>query len=161
MDLTIRRGGEKEWGFVESFDMYHYDGKGSVKVTIGVSTDGNLTKPYVLRKGVFIPLDVIDKEMGVEKYIKAKKPFYSLLSDGFVASVKAGVDFNTGEFLPDKTDYKIYQLHDMTKLSLNQGTIHLRQIHETSKDLEDLMMVIAEKISRCKGDRLEFLKARL
>ena len=49
----------------------------------------------------------------------------------------------------------------MTKLSLNQGTVHLRQIHETSKDLEDLMMVIAEKISRCKGDRLEFLKARL
>lgn len=161
MDITIRKDDKENWGFVESFSTYSYDGKGSISVVMAITTEGKIAPPYVLRGNQFISADVIDREMGIEKYIKAKKPFYTLLSDGFIASVKAGLNFSTGEFLPDKTSYSIYKIANKPEVSINEGKVHLRKIHETSDTLDDLMIRIARQVSLCKGDRRVYLLSRL
>lgn len=161
MDVTIRRSSDNEWGFVESFSVYRYSGKGIINVTLAVTSDGRIAPAYVMRGNKFISVDEIDKEMGIEKYIKAKKPFYTMLSDGFIANVKSGFNTANGEFLKEKTSFSIFRFADQSEIGINEGNLRLREIHETSEQLNDLMYKIARQVSLCRGDRRIYLLSRL
>lgn len=97
MELKVRNSKDNEWGFVEGFKVWRWDNKGYVEAVVGVTVDGNFTKPYVRRGGDFIPLSEIEESIGIDKYIKAKKPFYSLLKDCFVVRVRVGMNFLQGK----------------------------------------------------------------
>lgn len=162
MNITIRKGEEaNEWGFVETFKVYRYKESGTISALLAVTPEGNIATPYVLRGSKFIPLDEIEREVGVERYLKAKKPFYSMLSDGFIAYVRAGYDFEKEEFLKDKTSYEIYTAGQALNLGTTRGTIKLRRIFETSVDLDKLMIRVAEELAKCGGDRLAYLTNRI
>lgn len=160
MKLTIRKSKDDKWGFVETYSSYSYLLKGSITVTVGVTVDGTLTKPYVLRGEEFIPLSQIEEEMGIEKYIKAKKPFYSLLSDGFIVQLKVGLDFRTGEYLPDKSCYTVYKVTDKKVISPIECELSLVRILDTTDKLNELMENLGKEVASYKGDRATFLRAR-
>lgn len=160
MKLTIRKSKDDKWGFVETYSSYSYLLKGSITVTVGVTVDGTLTKPYVLRGEEFIPLSQIEEEMGIDKYIKAKKPFYSLLSDGFIVQLKVGLDFRTGEYLPDKSCYTVYKVTDKKVISPIECELSLVRILDTTDKLNELMENLGKEIASYKGDRATFLRAR-
>lgn len=160
MKLTIRKSKDDKWGFVETYSSYSYLLKGSITVTVGVTVDGTLTKPYVLRGEEFIPLSQIEEEMGIEKYIKAKKPFYSLLSDGFIVQLKVGLDFRTGEYLPDKSCYTVYKVTDKKVISPIECELSLVRILDTTDKLNELMENLGREVASYKGDRATFLRAR-
>lgn len=160
MEVTIRRDKENTWGFVESFSIYGYKGKGAITVTAVVTPEGDLASPYVLRGNLFIPLSQIDEEMGIEKYIKAKKPIYSRLQDGFLVKIRAGYDFETRQFLLDSSQYSVYSILEKS-IQDNEGTLKLSPILEIPEKLDTLMKNLAEQVSKCGGIRYNYLKNRL
>lgn len=161
MDVKIRKSKDNVWGFVESFSSYQTVSTGNIKVVCAITPEGKLAEPYVFRDEQFIPLKQIDEEMGIEKYIKAKKPFYSNLSDGFIAFIKAGVDYVEEEFLPEKTDFVIYQVAGKELESPVKGVLHLKRVLDIPENLKVLMMNLAKEVSECYGDREVFLRRRM
>ena len=162
MDVTIRKSEDNQWGFVESFSVYRYGGKGVVNVLLSVTAEGRIAPAYVMRGGKFVPVDTIDNEMGIDKYIKAKKPFYTLLSDGFIANVRAGFNTVNGEFLPEKSSFSVFKFaSNPDTVGISEGMLSLRKIHESSEQLETLMTKIARQVSLCRGDRRIYLLSRL
>lgn len=161
MDVTIRKSKDNEWGFVESFSMYQTIHTGNIKVVVSITPEGEIAEPFVLRDEQFIPLSQIDEEMGIDKYIKAKKPFYCKLSDGFIAFIKAGVNYTEKEFLKDKSDFIIYKVASKDLETQSKGTLHLKRVLDIPKNLEGLMYHLAEEVSKCNGDREEFLRSRI
>lgn len=161
MEVTIRKDKNDKWCFVETFNVYNYLDKGNITVTVGISPEGKLVTPYILRNDTFIPLSVIEEEMGINKYIKAKKPFYCNLSDGFIASIKVGVDFKTGELLKDKTTYSVFSIASRDDVLSNTTKLHLSRILEVPEQVNELMFNVANEIAKCKGDREAYLRGRI
>lgn len=164
MKLTVRKSDKDEYGFVESYDSYRYLESGNVKIVTSITEGGNLCKPYVLRGGSFIPLSRIHEEMGIAKYIKAKKPFYSLLKDSRLF-VKMVVYFNyeTGEFIEDKSSYSLYYINNNSiKMKTDRELeLNLRQIMDVTDTVDSAIRNNMKIIASFKGNREEFLKARL
>lgn len=160
MEVVIRSSKNGQWAFVEGYSIYRYGSTGSITVTLGISYDGKMVKPYVYRGEEFVPLSQIEKEMGIEKYIKAKKPFYSKLADGVIATLRVGVNFATGEYLPDKSYYKVYDIRSWNAADY-RGTLQLSRIVDVPEPVDKLLKRISESIATCKDSRLEFLKMRI
>ena len=161
MEVTIRRDKNKEWGFVESFQKYQALDKGNIKVITSVSPEGKFAKPYVFRGGEFVPLEIIDQEIGISKYLKAKKPFYSRLTDGFIVYIKAGVDYEKKEFLPESTEVIVYKTFTKVLSSPNEGKLLLVRVLDVPDRFSEMLNGLAKKVSECYGDRESFLKDRL
>lgn len=161
MDVTIRKDKNDVWGFVESFTKYETIDTGNIKVVVGINPKGKLAVPYVYREEEFIPLQQIDDEMGISKYIKAKKPFYCKLSEGFIAFIKAGVNYTEKKFLPETTDFIIYTVAGKDLEAPNKGTLHLKRVLDVPENLKELMMDLAKQVSECYGDREAFLRNRM
>lgn len=170
MDVLVRRESTENgrWGFKESFHVYRYGGKGYIQVTCVVTPDGELSKPYILRRGKYVEAEVIEKEMGVSKYLKAKKPFYSLLTNGFIADIQAGYNFDEKIFLPEETRYSVYTasyikpisnevFHDMID---DMNVLSLKRVYEVNDSLDKLMFSLAEKVVETEGNREAFIKSR-
>lgn len=160
MILNIRKSKDNVWGFPETFKKYSYDGIGYVEVNAVVTTDGELSAPYVYRAEQFIPASKIDEEMGIEKYIKAKKPFYSLLNDGFVVTIRAGVDFINKKHLPEKTSYSVYNISKLSSKDINSGSIQLVGILELPENVKSLLDKLSVQVAECNGNRVAYLKSR-
>lgn len=161
MEVTIRKSKDNQWGFVETFNVYRYLECGSVTVTVVVTQEGKLATPYVLRGEEFIPAKQIEEELGLEKYIKAKKPFYCNLADGFIVSIKAGVNYVTGEFLPDTSNYIVYSLSEKSNMTTNSGVLHLKRVLNIPEQIDTLMMKLSKEVASCLGDRYNYLKSRI
>lgn len=160
MVIKVRRSKDNVWGFPETFKSYIYDGMGYVEVSAVVTPTGELSSPYVYRGEQFIPASQIDEEMGIEKYIKAKKPFYSLLNDGFIVTIRAGVDFINKKFLPEKTSYSVYNIGKISNNDINFGEIQLVGILELPENVRNLLDKLSEQVAKCNGDRVAYLKGR-
>lgn len=160
MELVIRRSNDNDWGFVESFNHYRYGSTGTITVTVGINGKGKIKEPYVLRNGEFIPLKQIDEEMGIVKYIKAKKPFYCLLKDGFIVTMKVGIDFNTGEFIESTSDYVVYMADSSKAVNDREGKLHLTRILEVPSAVEEIVKSLMIEIAAQKGSREDFLRSR-
>lgn len=159
MELVIRKG-EHGWGFVEKYNYYSGGGRVRIDAVVGVSPEGKLVKPYVYRGKDFIPASQIDEEMGLNKYIAAKKPFYSMLSDGFIASIGASYDVATGKFVPEKSRFSIYTVDAWQVSTINEGTLNVRSVIDIPKEVEELIVKIQEEIVKYGCDRELFLKSR-
>lgn len=159
MEVNIKKDDNDRWGYVEQYSVYRTLETGNIKVVLSVSPEGKLSEPFVYRGGVFIPARQIDEEMGIEKYIRAKKPFYSLISDGFIVSIKAGWNFMTEEFLEDKSDFVIYHVSGK-RIEENSGVLKLTRVLEIPDSLKDLMWEKCKEIAESDGDRVQLLRSR-
>ena len=152
MKIVIRKSKDNQWGFVETFDYYRYGSTGSISVTVGITPDGKFAKSYIYRGEDFVLSEEIEKEMGIEKYIKAKKPFYSRLSDGFVATVKAGVNFDKGELILEKSDYVVYSISGMNgieRVSQRECSLQLIRLLEIPDQVDVLMKELIVQLASC------------
>lgn len=159
MKVKIKKDKNNEWAMVESFRVYRYDGKGTITVTGIVDTTGRMSKPYCYKKMEYLPASQIEEEMGIEKYITAKKPFYSKLSDGFPVKVVAHIDFISGEVNMDKSYCELYTVSSR-ELSVDKGTLGLSRILNVSDDLHKLCEQLISMVAECKGNRENYLKSR-
>jgi hypothetical protein len=159
MEIKVKESKNNEWGFVESFKEWNYFGKGYIEVVTGVTNSGDYTEPYVYRKNEFVPLSVIDDEIGIDKYIKAKKPFYTLLSDGFIVKIRAGLDFTNGEILHEKSAFEVYTVN--SRIGRKDNMVPMMRIREVPESVVDLMWnKLIPELSKCLGNREEFLRDR-
>lgn len=159
MLVKVRKGETSGWGMVETFQVYRYGNHGTVTITGLVGADGRLTESYVYRGGEFIPASQIDEEMGVEKYIKAKKPFYMRLSEGFPVRVKASIDYSTGECVIEKSTCEIFQVTGR-ELSLNYGSVRMTRLLNIPDKMNALMENVIREVANCKGNRVAYIKSR-
>lgn len=158
MDLKIKKG-HNGWGFVETFRKYNWLNTTYVEVVSGVTERGTFTLPYVYRGEEFIPLSVIQEEMGIQKYIKAKKPFYSLITDGFVVKMRAYYNEQTGEYYTENSTFEIYSINALRGFSDNEA--HFTRILEVPEEVRKLMSELLEELGSCCGDREKFLSRRI
>lgn len=160
MELTIRKGEGNIWGFVEVFKTYRFCESGSITVTLGVTSEGEFTTPYILRSGKFIPLSEVEGDVGLEAYMKAKKPIYSLLSDGFIITLKCCVNYVTGDFIKDKSKYDIYSIVKTTPVNATEAKLSTVRLLEIPDNLDELAEKLMKKVVETGIDRVEFLRKR-
>lgn len=169
MQLRLRESQDNQLGFVETYKIYRYGENGSVsiKVSLDIEGENSLGKPsapYVFRGNSFIPLSQIEEEMGIEKYLKAKKPFYSLVHNGksgiLVLSAKIYINAETGEYDPDKSSFKIYILNKVSPTSDGGAIGKYSEISNYTKDYRTWFDNFAREFAKCKFDRGAFLKTR-
>ena len=152
---------EDNFGFVEVYKPYSYT-VGAVTIMAVAEAGGGFAEPFVYRGGEFIPASQIEEEMGISKYIRAKKPFYSLLGTGnVIVEMRVSFDLHTHEYL-DST-YKLYGIVKDSLVSDKDGnwSVELRRYTSSSPDLEMWLMELAKKTAKFGSDREAFLKSRL
>ena len=160
MKLVIRKGNDKGWGFVEKYQTSGANKNLYVKVIVGISPEGKMVEPYAFRGKEFISLRQIEEEVGIDKYIVAKKPFYSLLSDGFIASITTCFNYETGEIIDKKSTYTVYESESWVVTSDTEGELSLRSIIKVPEAV-DTIKEIQKTIAETRGNREEFFKERL
>lgn len=158
MILKVRKDDKGDWGFVEKYKKYRYTDKGYVEALGVVSVEGVFVKPYVFRAGEFIPADAIDSEVGIDKYIKAKKPFYSLVKDGFIVSVRAAISFTENKVLLEESSYDVYIMNAPVGKC---DEVSFKKVLDRSEKLDGLMIGPILTLGESFGDREAFLRSRL
>lgn len=163
MSIKIRRDENNKWGFVETFKPYRFGEVGSVTVLVGVTPDGKFTEPYILRKGLFIPLAEVEKDgdVGLKAYLRAKKPIYSMLSDGFIISLKCYMNYVTGEFIEDKSGYDIYTITGQTAVTSVESRLSTDKLMVIPENVDELAKNLLKEMVAFKDSREEFLLSRL
>lgn len=159
MLLKAKCSNSRKWGFVERYDVYRYFGKGYIRALVSVSLEGVLSPVYVFRGGEFIPLGVIDGEVGIDRYIRAKKPFYSLLSSGFVVELRAEVDFVSRVYYPDKSSYGVYVMNGNPG-NLEKG-LPFKKVLDVPKEFDRIVEEPLRILGESFGDREVFLRGRI
>lgn len=116
LNLKTRIDESGVYGVVESYKVYNYKGKGYVEIIAGVQLDKEcFTTPYIYRKGHFESLEdrVLEENEGekwVDKYIKAKDPFYTILNEGYIEKIRVGVDWVNGIIDTESIEISMYSL---------------------------------------------------
>lgn len=159
MIIKARKSKENEWGFLESYRSYDYDGKGYVEALTAVTMNGELAPVYAFRGERFVPLEVIEEEVGIARYIKAKKPFYSKIREGFVVVLNAKVDFNNKVYLPDESTYEVYTLNGSPE-DVSKG-LPFKKVLDVPKEFIDIVQEPLRLLGESFGDREVFLRSRL
>jgi len=149
----------KDWGFVEKFEVYRYDTRGYVKALTSVTSEGKLAPAYVFRGEEFISLQEIDEEVGIDRYIKAKKPFYSKLKEGFLVVLKAQIDFADRVYIPEKSTFEVYTLNG-TPNNIEKG-LPFKKVLDVPKEFADIVAEPLRILGESFGDREEFLRRRM
>lgn len=161
MILNLRCSDDGKFGFVERYSPYVYV-DGAIHIKALATAGGYFSKPFIMRGGEFISAQEIEKEMGIQKYIKAKKPFYSVLGEGnLIVDARIAYDLKTNSYIKSKSVFNMYGIVKDT-LTLNDGiwSVELRRLSSSSKELEDWVTSVSEKIAVIGNDREQFLKSR-
>lgn len=111
MIVKARCSNSKEWAFLEKYEVYRHYNRGYVKAITSVNVNGKLSPKYVFKGGEFVSVSDIDNSVGIDRYIKAKKPFYSKIKEGILVVLKAEVDFVEKLYYPEKSTYEVYTLN--------------------------------------------------
>ena len=159
MIVKTRKDKHNEWGFLEKYQSYNHMGNGYIKALVGVTLDKKLTPVFVYKGSEFVPLEEIENTMGIEKYIKAKKPFYSKVKNCFVVELKAVVNFRTKEYFPEKSTFDVYTVNEITG-NIDEGLPFKRVMgvpNEFRAVVEEPLRLLGESF----GDRNKFLRSRL
>lgn len=160
MELAVRKSKSGIWGFAEQYKAYRYGDIGSITIIAVVNSNGEFAKPYVFRGEEFIPASQIEEEMGIKKYLNAKKPFYSRLNDGFIVKIRAGIDYRDNSFVPDNTCCEVYTVNKASQSSLSKGIINLHRILELPEQMTSLLNHLSKELVSIGNDREAFLKSR-
>lgn len=159
MVIKARCSKNKEWGFLEKYEAYQYWKRGYVKALTSVTIDKELAPAYVYRGGEFIPLEKIDNEVGIDKYIKAKKPFYSKIKEGFIVVLKADVDFVNRVYYPESSSYEIYVLNG--NLVPNSDSLPFKKVLDVPKEFDEVVKEPLRILGESFGNREKFLRDRM
>lgn len=147
-----------EWGFLEKYEWYKYYNTGYVKALVGITLDRKLTKPFVYKGKEFVPLKEIDETVGLDKYIKAKKPFYSKVKDCFIVELKAAVNFETGEYIPDKSSFEFYTPNGNPNKA---EELPFKRVLEVPSEFRNFLEEPLRLLGESLGDREKFLRSRM
>lgn len=161
MWLTLKCSDDNRFGFVETYKPYSFS-TGAVKLRLVADAGWRLAEPYVMRGGRFIPAKEIDEEMGISRYIKAKKPFYSVLGTGnIVVDMRVVFDLKTLEYLPDESSFSIYGIvKNSLVLKDDEWGVEIRRISSVSDELVEWLNDVAAEIASMGYDKEAFLKSR-
>lgn len=163
MKVTLRSDKDNRLGFVEKYAHYFYEDR-RVSVLGMAEVGGYFSEPYVLRGEEFIPAAQIEEEMGISKYLKAKKPFYSVIGTGNIV-VSAKIAMTMGEkkvYIPEKSVYGLYFLDKNSLKPLGNGEweANLKKVSSTNERLEAWFHQLGEQFVQCGHNRELFLKSR-
>lgn len=167
MNIDLRADRNGNFAFVETFKVYEYRGEGTIDVLAVPDTSMSvLPMAYVLRGETYIPTSTIEEEMGIEKYVVAKKPMYSLISDNrpLILRAKVGIRYDDNTYLKEKSTYSIYIKNPNVPIEPLAGDRYLMRTRELlSRDeaIEAWLDSIGESIARYGTNRVEFLKSRM
>lgn len=161
MVLKVRMDASGRSAYVEMFKSYRNGDKGYIEVVCSINPEGNIAPAYVMRGGDFIPASEIDSEMGIEKYTQAKKPFYTMLEDGFIAKIRAGVDYSNNSLIEGKTIFSIYQPSEVEPGENGVFTLKLVKLLELSDELNKLLISKAREIASSGWDRNKYIRNRM
>ena len=160
--IKVKVDNESRWGFVESYRVWrNYLNKGYIEVLAGISPAGEFTQNYIWRGGEFVSVSEATKDVSLDRYLKAKKPFYSLLSEGFIAKIRVGYDFNEGKILEKSSDYEIYKIGDESTFSKMDGELPMMRVREVNPIIVSLInRKLSKEIADCGTDRHKFISKR-
>lgn len=162
MRIKLKSDNKGGFGFVEVFKPYYYN-EGAIKMKVIVDVGNYIPEPYIFRGGVFVPASQIELEMGISKYIKAKKPFYSVLGTGnLIIDMRVCYDLHTREYIKDKSSFKMFGVvKDSLSLDTKEGwSVELRQLNSSNTELEKWLDNLASEVAKYGDDREAFIKSR-
>lgn len=162
MKLKLRIDDNGQFGFVETYKCYKYD-TGAVKMRVLANAGDYISEPYVFRKGVFIPAKKIDEEMGIFRYLKAKKPFYSVLGKGnLILDMRVSYNLKTLEFIKDKSYFNMfYVVKDSLCQKNDDWYVDIRRLSSSNDELISWLDNLGKKLALMGDDRKDFLKSRM
>lgn len=165
MKLKLRKDKNDVFGFVENFKDYRYVDNGSISMMVLALTGSSvLPEPFVYRADQFVPISNIHREMGISKYIKAKKPFYSVLGSGnIIIDMRVAFDISTGQYSKERSRFKLY-IPDINSLTYSEKegySVTLKRLTSSSSQLEEFLDSLGSKIAETAYDREKFLINRM
>lgn len=156
MKIKLRKA-SNGWGVVEKHDIYTYTNATTVTHIYRLGT-----APVVHRGQRFLSLQVIEEEMGIDKYLRAKKTFYSVIdnreNDGPLVEVKVRYSYGDNYELIDP-EIKSISFLDILYTEGDSAIVKKVPLDSTKifnkfhKDLEILL--------KSKASRKDFLLSRL
>lgn len=162
MKIALRSDKHGNLGFVEKYKRYTYRDN-SISIMCMADAGGYIAEPYVLRGDEFIPVKQIKEEMGIDKYINAKKPFYSLLGTGnVILSAKIAMSFDN-KYLPEKSSYHLYILNRESLVQTGSGRweASTKLLTVGNAQIEKWLHDVAMRFTECGTDREVFLQSRI
>jgi hypothetical protein len=154
--LSVKNDG-KRFAFVERYSVYCYRGKGHITSLCAVTKKGIIAPSYAFKRESFINLKEIDKTVGIDSYLKAKKALYSIIGQGFIVEMRIGVDFTTGKYLEKNTYVKGFTVKPGSRLEDEQ----LEMVAEkASPQLLKLVERPMKILLNSSGDRVKYLRLR-
>ena len=163
MTLSLKADSScQKFGFVETWKPYSYD-TGAVTIMAVVNAGEYVAEPYIFRGGNFEPAELIDSEIGIEKYIKAKKPFYSLLGTGnLIVEMRVCFSLKDNSYIPEKSSYILYGVvKDSLVYSEKTGwTVKLKRLTSVNEKVQEWLNTMGIRIASYGADRGLFLKSR-
>lgn len=159
MLVKARKDKNNEWGILEKYECYSFKGKGYVKALTSVTMNGELSPVYAFRGNEFIPLKEIDTEVGIDRYVKAKKPFYTKSGEGFIVILIARLDFKNHKVLLEDSEYEVYTLNG-NQFDLEVG-LPFKKVLDVPKEFADIVKEPLRLLGESFGDREVFLRSRI
>ena len=145
-----------KWGLVEKFGFYKYKNEGYIESLACVTVEGRFVKPRIMKGEKFL----VPTEVDIDNYIKAKKPFYSILDEGFIMNLKAGINYDTGEFLEDKSTAMVYKIIS-EKPQGTSGYAIATPVSEVPEVVIEMAKGLMKELVEAGEDRKAFLMKRL
>lgn len=152
----------QRFGFVETWKPYSYD-TGAVTILAIANAGKYVAEPYIFRGGEFVEAETIENEMGINRYIKAKKPFYSLLGTGnLIVEMRICFDLKDRSYIPDKSKFVLYGVvkDSLSFDSVKGWTIKLKRITSVNDTVQEWLNSMGTQIASCGTYRDLFLKSR-
>ena len=145
MLIKLRKDNADRWCFVEKHGVYNYKGDCNVTHVFDL-----FSEPLIFKGGFFQDLDAI-KDIGVERYLKAKKPFYSKLDDNScVVEIKV-------KYKGVEKELDSYSVALLKPLTTNKDKLIVQKIGSNERKLPEEYL---ELFKNCKDDRQLFLEGR-
>lgn len=167
MKLELRCSSDGEFGFVETYKPYSFR-YGAISIKAVANVGDYLSEPYVFRGGLFIPARTIDEEMGIFRYIKAKKPIYSVLGKGnVILDMRVAYDLNKLSYIKEKSYFNIYGVVKDSLICEKEDGIHekwyvdIRKLTSSNSDIDEWLDKLGKKIALMGCDKKDFLKSRM
>ena len=154
MKLKVRgaEGGDVLWGFLESWGTYHYKGVLTVKHVFALGSE-----PLIHRGGVYEGLSVVEEEMGIGKYIRAKKPFYSPIKESaLILKADIPIQEGTGIVLGERVSISFLE-----PITVVEGELYTREIPSSVEELSVVSLGDLNNMYESLGDREKFLRGRV
>lgn len=156
MKLKIRPNESRtEWGLIEDYGYYWYGGEW--QTTLCIAAGGVPVEPHLLIGGDFVPVSERLEAISIERYLKAKKPVFSLLGKGLIVKLTCpakkggGVEEGSGSF----------SLWLPKDVKTEEGILVCERAKEVPELVTSSMEGVLADFKRTAGDRAGWLTSRV